>query len=66
MQRDILLAKQNNFNAIRTSHYPNATPFYRLCDFYGIYVCDEANIETHGVGFDISLFSMIVFNVNLN
>lgn len=49
MQKDIMLAKQNNFNAIRTSHYPNATPFYRLCDFYGIYVCDEANIETHGM-----------------
>ena len=33
----------------RTSHYPNATPFYRLCDYHGIYVCDEANIETHGM-----------------
>ncbi len=49
MKNDIELLKRNNFNAIRTSHYPNATPFYRLCDFYGIYVCDEANIETHGM-----------------
>ena len=49
MRNDIELVKKNNFNAIRTSHYPNATPFYRLCDFYGIYVCDEANIETHGM-----------------
>jgi beta-galactosidase len=49
MKKDIELAKKNNFNAIRTSHYPNATPFYRLCDYYGIYVCDEANIETHGM-----------------
>ncbi len=48
MIRDIELAKKNNFNAIRLSHYPNATPFYRLCDYFGIYVCDEANIETHG------------------
>jgi len=49
MNQDIILAKQNNFNAIRTSHYPNAIPFYRLCDYYGIYVCDEANCETHGM-----------------
>ena len=49
MRNDIEFVKKNNFNAIRTSHYPNATPFYRLCDFYGIYVCDEANIETHGM-----------------
>jgi beta-galactosidase len=49
MRLDIILAKRNNFNAIRTSHYPNAIPFYRLCDFYGIYVCDEANLETHGM-----------------
>ena len=49
MRQDIILAKRNNFNAIRTSHYPNAIPFYRLCDFYGIYVCDEANLETHGM-----------------
>ncbi|GKZ00493.1 hypothetical protein MPSEU_001001800 [Mayamaea pseudoterrestris] len=49
MKRDIMLLKQNNFNAVRTSHYPNHPCFYRLCDFYGLYVCDEANIETHGL-----------------
>jgi len=49
MSQDIILAKQNNFNAIRTSHYPNHSAFYRLCDYYGIYVCDEANLETHGM-----------------
>lgn len=49
MMKDIILARRFNFNAIRTSHYPNAVAFYRLCDFYGIFVCDEANIETHGM-----------------
>jgi len=41
--------RQNNFNAVRTSHYPNDTSFYRLCDYYGMYICNEANIETHGI-----------------
>lgn len=49
MKQDIELLKQNNFNAVRLSHYPNASVFYRLCDYYGLYVCDEANIETHGM-----------------
>ncbi len=49
MRRDILLMKQNNFNAVRCSHYPNHPLWYRLCDFYGLYVVDEANIETHGM-----------------
>ncbi|MEM6830736.1 MAG: glycoside hydrolase family 2 TIM barrel-domain containing protein, partial [Bacteroidota bacterium] len=49
MEADIFLLKQNNFNAIRTSHYPNDPYVYDLCDKYGIYVMDEANIETHGV-----------------
>lgn len=48
-QQDIEILKQNNFNAVRTCHYPNDSTFYRLCDYYGIYVCDEANIETHGM-----------------
>ena len=48
MRQDITLLKQNNFNAVRTSHYPTHSEFYRLCDFYGLYVTDEANIETHG------------------
>lgn len=45
MKRDLELMKQFNFNAIRTSHYPNAPEFYDLCDEYGFYVIDEANIE---------------------
>ncbi len=49
MRRDILLMKQNNFNAVRCSHYPNHPQWYRLCDIYGLYVVDEANIETHGM-----------------
>ena len=47
--QDITILKQNNFNAIRTSHYPNSSEFYRLCDFYGMYLCDEANVEVHGM-----------------
>ncbi|GMH94547.1 hypothetical protein TL16_g12934 [Triparma laevis f. inornata] len=46
---DITILKQNNFNAIRTCHYPNSTEFYKLCDYLGMYVCDEANIEVHGM-----------------
>lgn len=49
MRRDILLMKQHNFNAVRCSHYPNHPMWYRLCDRYGLYVVDEANIETHGM-----------------
>ncbi len=49
MVLDIQLMKQHNFNAVRTAHYPNHPRFYELCDQYGLYVCDEANIETHGM-----------------
>ncbi|MGL5948920.1 MAG: glycoside hydrolase family 2 TIM barrel-domain containing protein, partial [Aeromonas sp.] len=49
MQQDLLLMKQHNFNAVRCSHYPNHPEFYRLCDKLGLYVVDEANIETHGM-----------------
>lgn len=49
MVQDILLMKQNNFNAVRCSHYPNAPRWYELCNRYGLYVVDEANIETHGL-----------------
>ena len=49
MLEDILLMKQHNFNAVRCSHYPNHPLWYRLCDRYGLYVVDEANIETHGM-----------------
>ncbi|EFJ45870.1 hypothetical protein VOLCADRAFT_118236 [Volvox carteri f. nagariensis] len=48
MIRDILLMKQNNFNAVRCSHYPNHVRWYELCAYYGLYVIDEANVETHG------------------
>jgi beta-galactosidase len=50
MLNDIMLLKQFNFNAVRTSHYPNNPKWLELCDEYGIYLIDEANIETHGVG----------------
>lgn len=45
---DIRFLKQNNFNAVRTCHYPNQSLWYELCDQYGIYVMDETNLETHG------------------
>ena len=48
MLADILMMKRNNINAVRTSHYPNQTRWYELCDEYGIYVIDETNLETHG------------------
>jgi beta-galactosidase len=47
MIQDIKLMKQYNINAVRTSHYPNVTDWYDLCDEYGLYVIDEANIESH-------------------
>lgn len=45
---DIKFMKQHNINAVRTSHYPNQSLWYKLCDRYGIYMIDEANLETHG------------------
>lgn len=51
MIRDIRLMKQHNVNAVRTSHYPTSPDFYNLCDEYGLYVVDEANIESHGMGY---------------
>ncbi len=47
--KDIQLWKENNINAVRLSHYPRGHRFYELCDQYGIYVVDEANIESHGM-----------------
>jgi len=57
MIEDIRLMKLNNINAVRTSHYPNDPRWYDLCDKYGLYLIDEANIETHGMGYnpDITL-----------
>jgi beta-galactosidase len=54
MLRDIELMKQYNFNAVRTSHYPTDPYWLELCDQYGLYVIDEANIESHGMGYDIN------------
>ena len=52
MIRDIRIMKQLNINAVRTCHYPNDPLWYALCDRYGIYVVDEANIESHGMGYE--------------
>ncbi len=51
MEQDIRIMKQNNINAVRTSHYPNNSLWYDLCDRYGLYVVAEANIESHGMGY---------------
>ena len=48
LERDIINLKRNNINAIRTSHYPNPSRLYELCDIYGLYMIDETNLETHG------------------
>jgi len=52
MLEDIRLMKAANMNAVRTSHYPNDPLWYELADRYGLYVVDEANIESHGMGYD--------------
>ncbi len=52
MLEDIRIMKQLNINAVRTSHYPNDPRWLSLCDRYGLYVVDEANIESHGMGFE--------------
>jgi len=49
VEQHLVLMKQNNFNAVRCSHYPHQPGFYDLCDQLGLYVIDEANIETHGM-----------------
>jgi len=51
MIRDIELMKRFNINAVRTSHYPDQPRWYELCDLYGLFVIDEANIESHGMGY---------------
>ncbi len=53
MRLDVITMKQFNINAVRTSHYPAAPEFYDLCDEYGLYVFDEANIENHGFFYDL-------------
>lgn len=54
MEKDITLMKQNNINAVRSSHYPNHPYWYDLCDRYGLYLVDEANIESHPLALDES------------
>jgi beta-galactosidase len=54
MRRDIVLMKQLNFNSVRTCHYPDDPRWYDLCDELGLYVVDEANLETHGIMGDLS------------
>ena len=51
IRQDLLLMKANNINTVRTSHYPNTPDFYNLCDYYGLYVIDEANAESHAQGY---------------
>jgi beta-galactosidase len=51
MLRDIELMKRNNLNSVRTAHYPNQPIWYDLCDLYGLYVIDEGNVESHGMGY---------------
>ena len=58
MIKDILIMKQLNINAVRTSHYPNDPQWYDLCDEYGLYVVDEANIESHGMGYGESTLAL--------
>ena len=51
MIKDIELMKQNNINTVRTCHYPDHPLWYDLCDLYGIFIIDEANVESHGMGY---------------
>ncbi len=52
MEKDIQMMKRFNINTMRCCHYPNQPAWYDLCDRYGIYLIDEANIESHGMGFE--------------
>ncbi|HCT31408.1 MAG TPA: beta-galactosidase [Bacteroidales bacterium] len=54
MELDLKTMKQFNINTVRTCHYPNDEYLYELCDKYGIYVIDEADIESHGIGYNIT------------
>lgn len=55
MRKDVALMKQNNINTIRMSHYPHDPYLYQLCDEYGLFVIDEANLESHGMGAEMQL-----------
>lgn len=54
MRAEIVLMKQLNFDTVRTSHYPDHPAWYDLCDEYGMYIIDEANLETHGVAGELT------------
>ncbi len=56
--KDVLILKQNNFNAVRTAHYPDDPYFYELCDEYGLYVMDECDLETHGIGMRMDMSAL--------
>jgi beta-galactosidase len=56
MLKDIYTMKAHNLNAVRTSHYPQPELWYELCNKYGLYVIDEANIESHGMGYGPNLW----------
>eukprot|EP00928_Gymnodinium_smaydae_P099328 TRINITY_DN9445_c0_g2_i2.p1 TRINITY_DN9445_c0_g2~~TRINITY_DN9445_c0_g2_i2.p1 ORF type:complete len:1310 (-),score=261.96 TRINITY_DN9445_c0_g2_i2:145-4074(-) len=58
MLRDIQMLKQGNFNAVRNSHYPHHRRWYELCDEHGLYVVDEANIETHGFATNLAMSAL--------
>ena len=65
--KDLLLMKELNVNAIRTSHYPDMPEFYQLCDYYGFYIVDECDLETHGAatrqgGYDLKLWNEFAEN----
>ena len=67
MLADVALLKKFNFNAVRTSHYPNLAEFYKMCERYGVYVISEADIECHGAvkiygGYDEELFNLLSDN----
>ncbi|MAX24273.1 MAG: hypothetical protein CMJ19_07195 [Phycisphaeraceae bacterium] len=52
MVRDVEIIKQHNLNMVRTSHYPNQSRWYQICDVMGLYIMDEANVEAHGMGYN--------------
>ena len=66
MLQDIKLMKQNNINAVRTSHYPSDEYWYDLCNKYGLYVVDEANIESHGMFYHKDGYELLTNDKNWN
>ena len=63
MRKDFELFRKYNVNTARTAHYPQPELFYRLADEYGIYVIDEANIESHGMGYDLRVGGTLANNL---